>query len=47
MSTVGISEEVIQKYIEMKGKEDSEQAQLELKKYYGREPIVFYSRNFK
>ena len=30
MSTVGISEKVIQKYIEMRGKEDSGQAQLEL-----------------
>ena len=29
-STVGISEEAIQKYIEMQGKEDSGQAQLEL-----------------
>jgi len=30
VSTVGISEEAIQKYIEMQGKEDSGQAQLEL-----------------
>jgi len=30
VSTVGISEEVIQKYIEMQGREDSGQAQLEL-----------------
>ena len=32
--------EIIQKYIELQGKEESGQAQLELrKKYYGRKPI--------
>ena len=30
VSTVGISEEIIQKYIELQGREDSGQAQLEL-----------------
>lgn len=31
MSTVGVNEKVIKKYIEMQGKEDSGQAELELK----------------
>jgi len=31
MSTVGVNEKIIKKYIEMQGKEDSGQAQLELK----------------
>ena len=42
VSTVGINEKVIQRYIEMQGKEDSGQASLDLDWCYGRKPVDFY-----
>ncbi len=46
MSTVGVNEKVIKKYIEMQGQEDSGQAQLELKRSHGRKPVEIHIIQF-